>query len=190
MVAVNGEVTGTPALRYMLGRMQETGEGRRVLAARPRINSATLTGLADQPPDTLGGVYHAFMTKYKLNPDARDPVQFVDDADLAYVMTRYRETHDLTHAVLGMPPNMLGEVVVKWVEAAQTRLPMCVGGAVLGPIRFKARQREKYLQMLPWAMSVGGKARFLPGVYYEQRWDQNIAEFRKEIGIPEPPSLK
>ena len=47
----------------------------------------------------------------------------------------FRETHDLTHAVLGMPTNMLGEVLVKWVEAVQTRLPMCVGGAILGPIR-------------------------------------------------------
>ncbi|KAJ8300998.1 hypothetical protein KUTeg_022517 [Tegillarca granosa] len=34
-----------------------------------------------------------------------------------------------------MPPNMLGEVVVKWVEAIQTGLPMCALGAVFGPVR-------------------------------------------------------
>ena len=38
-----------------------------------------------------------------------------------YLNFRYRETHDLTHAVLGMPTNILGEVLVKWVEAIQTR---------------------------------------------------------------------
>jgi ubiquinone biosynthesis protein Coq4 len=46
-----------------------------------------------------------------------------------------RETHDLTHAMLGMPTTILGEVLVKWVEGLQTRLPMCVGGAIFGPLR-------------------------------------------------------
>jgi ubiquinone biosynthesis protein COQ4 len=31
------------------------------------------------------------------------------DPQLAYVMTRYRETHDLVHTILGMPTNMLGK---------------------------------------------------------------------------------
>ena len=34
-----------------------------------------------------------------------------------------------------MKPNMLGEVAVKWFEAIQTGLPMCVGAAVAGPVR-------------------------------------------------------
>ena len=41
----------------------------------------------------------------------------------------------MTHAVLDMPTNMVGEVLVKWVEAIQTRLPMCIGGAIFGPLR-------------------------------------------------------
>jgi ubiquinone biosynthesis protein Coq4 len=47
----------------------------------------------------------------------------------------HRETHDLTHAMLAMPTTILGEVLVKWVEGLQTRLPMCVGGAIFGPLR-------------------------------------------------------
>ena len=69
------------------------------------------------------------------SPDARLPVQFVDDPELMYVMLRYRQIHDLTHTLLGMPANMLGEVVVKWVEAIQTGLPMCVAAALFGPLR-------------------------------------------------------
>lgn len=34
---------------------------------------------------------------------------------------------------------LIGEVVVKWFEAAQTGLPMCALGAVLGPLRLNAR---------------------------------------------------
>ena len=37
---------------------------------------------------------------------------------------------------------------------------------------------------------VGRDAKFLPGIYYEERWDQDILEFRKEINIKHPPSLK
>lgn len=70
-------------------------------------------------------------------------VRFMDDPELAYVMTRYRETHDLAHTVLGMPTNMLGEVAVKWVEAINTELPMCYGGAIFGAIRL----RPKYVYL-------------------------------------------
>lgn len=48
------------------------------------------------------------MIQQNVSPDTRLPVRFVDDADLAYVMQRYRETHDLVHTILGCPTNMLG----------------------------------------------------------------------------------
>lgn len=37
------------------------------------------------------------------------PPKFVDDEELAYVIQRYREVHDMMHTLLGMPTNMLGE---------------------------------------------------------------------------------
>ncbi len=48
------------------------------------------------------------LIQQNVSPDTRLPVRFVDDADLAYVMQRYRETHDLVHTLLGCPTNMLG----------------------------------------------------------------------------------
>lgn len=45
-----------------------------------------------------------------VTPDTRADVKFVDDEELAYVMQRYREVHDLIHTILGMPTNMLGEL--------------------------------------------------------------------------------
>ena len=41
-----------------------------------------------------------------VTPDSRRDVVFVDDTDLAYVMQRYREVHDLMHTLLGMPTNI------------------------------------------------------------------------------------
>lgn len=66
-------------------------------------------------------------------------MRFINDPDLAYVMTRYRECHDLVHVILGMPTNMLGEVAVKWIEAFNFGLPMCYTGAVFGAARLKPK---------------------------------------------------
>lgn len=49
----------------------------------------------------------AFLGQH-VTPDSRADVKFVDDEELAYVMQRYREVHDLLHTLLGMPTNMLG----------------------------------------------------------------------------------
>lgn len=49
------------------------------------------------------------MNLQKVSPDTRMPPKFIDDEELAYVIQRYREVHDLMHTLLGMPTNMLGE---------------------------------------------------------------------------------
>lgn len=48
----------------------------------------------------------------KVTPDSRDMVRFVDDLELAYVIQRYREIHDLVHTLLDMPINMLGNYLL------------------------------------------------------------------------------
>ena len=75
------------------------------------------------------------MPMQRVTPDSRYPVQFVDDVQLLFVMQRYREVHDLFHTLLGMPTNMLGEVVVKWVEGIQLGLPLGILGGLAGPVR-------------------------------------------------------
>ena len=190
MVAVLGETTGHSTLACLYTRMIEDSEGQRIIVDKPRINSSSinLDALANLPSDSLGRTYVNFLENNKVTPDSRLAVQFVDDPELAYVMQRYREGHDLFHTVLGMPTNMLGEVAVKWVEAIQTGLPMCYGAAVFGPLRFKPKQREKYVSVyLPWAIRVGRTARLLMNVYFEERWEQGIDEVRAEFGIEPPP---
>lgn len=54
--------------------------------------------------------YISFFFLQKVTPDTRADVKFIDDEELAYVMQRYREVHDLVHTILGMPTNMLGEL--------------------------------------------------------------------------------
>lgn len=161
MIACLGETTGEGALIQILEEMKKSDEGLRILEEKPRINTITvnLDELKNLPEDTFGYQYYKFLDdnvsfafrtlKYNLNiyffnsqqvtPDSRMEVRFMENPELAYVMTRYRETHDLVHTILGMPTNMLGEVAVKWVEALNTRLPMCYGGAVFGALRLRPK---------------------------------------------------
>ncbi|XP_071524237.1 ubiquinone biosynthesis protein COQ4 homolog, mitochondrial isoform X2 [Panulirus ornatus] len=186
MVAVLGETTGYSALSRIYTEMVQDEEGQQILIEKPRINSSTidLPYLSKLPEGTLGNYYIKFLNDNNVTPDSRLPVQFVDDPELAYVMQRYREGHDLFHTVLGMPTNMLGEVAVKWVEAIQTGLPMCYGAAVFGPLRFRQKQRQKYLSVyLPWALRVGRSSNFLMNLYFEKRWEQSMVELRNELNI-------
>ena len=164
-------------------------EGKRILSEKPRIKGDILTELTSLPQTSLGYQYSSFMQRNRITPDSRSHVRFVDDAELAYVMTRYRETHDMTHCILGLNTNMVGEVLVKWVEALQFRLPMCAGGAIFGPLRFRASQRDQYQQLLPWALHQGAEAKFLLNIYYEERWEQDISDFRREFNISLPPTV-
>ncbi|XP_076169910.1 ubiquinone biosynthesis protein COQ4 homolog, mitochondrial isoform X2 [Ptiloglossa arizonensis] len=186
MIACLGETSGTDALFYCRQQMLATSEGRRILAEKPRISSTTvdLTALKHLPDGTVGRIYRKFLDVNNVSPDSRPPVKFVEDTELAYVMQRYRETHDIFHAVLLMPTTMLGEVSVKWIEALQLRLPMCLGGAIFGAYRLRPRQRKLYLEhYLQWAIRTGIGAKFLLGVYFEERWEQPLVEFHREMNI-------
>ncbi|XP_045455612.1 ubiquinone biosynthesis protein COQ4 homolog, mitochondrial [Melitaea cinxia] len=186
MIACLGEVTGELSLKYMREKMLESNEGAEILRDMPRINSQTVCfkTLSKMPEGSLGRLYADFMNANKITPDSRLPVQFIKDKDLAYVMQRYREVHDLVHASLFMKTTMLGEVTVKWVEGIQTRLPMCIGGGIWGAARLKPKHRQLYLKKyLPWAIQTGNNAKFMQGIYYEKRWEQNIDDFYKEMNI-------
>ncbi|EDV97003.1 ubiquinone biosynthesis protein COQ4 homolog, mitochondrial [Drosophila grimshawi] len=186
MIACLGETTGENALWNILDTMQASEEGRRILVEKPRINTRTidLKRLEAMPPDTFGATYAKFLKDNNVTPDTRMEVHFLDDPKLAYVMTRYRECHDLVHAVLNMPTNMLCEVTVKWVEALNTGLPMCYGGAVFGAVRLRPKQRREYLRRyLPWAIENSKQMKPLMPIYWERRWEQNVDELRNELGI-------
>ncbi|XP_043248834.1 ubiquinone biosynthesis protein COQ4 homolog, mitochondrial isoform X1 [Colletes gigas] len=186
MIACLGETTGAGALSYCHQQMLATSEGRRILVEKPRISSSTidLSALKRLPKGTVGRTYREFLDVNNVSPDSRPAVRFVEDTELAYVMQRYRETHDIFHAMLLMPTTMLGEVSVKWIEALQLRLPMCLSGAIFGAYRLRPRQRKMYLEHhLSWAIRTGINAKFLLGVYFEERWEQPLVEFHREMNI-------
>ena len=189
MVGVVGEATGSGALRRMHERMARHPVGRVVLQDQPTVSAATVEGLLRMPAGSLGQAYAAFLGAHAFNPDERSAVQFVDDADLAYVMTRYRQVHDLWHVLYGLPPSLLGEVALKWIEATQTGLPMCYMAAVAGGLRLKPTERAMVTRhVLPWAARHALSTTDLMSVYYERELERPLSELRAKLGVERPPA--
>ncbi|XP_076019851.1 ubiquinone biosynthesis protein COQ4 homolog, mitochondrial isoform X2 [Genypterus blacodes] len=192
MVAVLGEATGYPALINLRDQMRNDPEGYTILTERPRIRLSTLDldKMASMPDGSFGREYLRFLDDNRVTPDSRADVKFVDDEELAYVMQRYREVHDMLHTLLDMPTSILGEVAVKVFEAANTGLPMCVLGAVLGPLKLDSSRLWSLLSDLgPWALQSGRQARCVLNVFYERRWEQNLVQLRQELNIQTPPVI-
>merc|ERR1711937_7260 len=154
LVAALGETTGEYALDRVRQKMLENKEGRGIINHRLRIGETTLRKLEDLPENTFGGSYWKFMTRRGFSPDERPPVRFVDDEELAYVATRYREVHDFWHVVFDCPTTILGELALKSLEYRQTGLPMCALSVLGGQARLNRKDRRiLFRHYIPWAMS-------------------------------------
>jgi ubiquinone biosynthesis protein COQ4 len=118
-------------------------------------------------------------------------VHYIDDPELAYVMQRYRECHDFYHCIVNLPVSVDAEIAVKYFEFANLGLPLAAFSAMFGPLRLNRAQLQRlFSEYVPWALRCGGSARSLITVYWEQRWDQNIDEMKKEFGLCDAPAAK
>lgn len=186
MVADFGETTGYLALKWMHSKMITNEEGQKILKEKPRLRSQIIDyeQLSLLPKNSFGYHYSKFYLDNQVSPDTRKTVQFVDDAELAYVMQRYRELHDIIHTILDQPTTLKGEVIVKAFEGVQTRLPLCILGGAIGPLRLNNAQRLEYFSRdLPWAIKCGKEASFIMNTYFEKRFEQDIDDLRQELNI-------
>lgn len=193
MVAALGDVTSGPVLPRLRDAMLESAEGRRILKDRPRVNSKTvdMNKLALLPDGTFGHAYITWLDRCGVTPDTREPVHYVDDPELAYVLQRYRECHDFYHCICSLPVNVESELALKFFEFANLGLPMAGFAAAFGHLRLTSEKRARlFREFVPWAVKCGGSAKSLITVYWEERWDQNVDEMKKELGLWDPPEAR
>jgi len=189
MVAACGETTAGSTLIKLRDIMLESPEGRRILKERPRINSQTLDleKLRSLPENTFGRAYVGWLDTCKVTPDSREPVHYIDDPELAYVMQRYRETHDFYHALFGFKVSALPELALKAFEFSNLGFPM-TALSLGASLRLKSPQRTRlWTEFVPWAMRCGSHATCLLTVYWEERWEQDLDEMKKELDVWDPP---
>ncbi|KAF7846059.1 hypothetical protein BT93_L5407 [Corymbia citriodora subsp. variegata] len=193
LIASLGEATAKPYFVARLRRaMLENATGRRILRDKPRITSQTirLEELRKMPENTVGRAYAAWLDREGVTPDTRDQVRYIDDPEEAYVMQRYRETHDFTHAITGLPVIIEGELAVKAFEFANTLLPM-TALSLVAIVRLKPIERRRFFEIyLPWAVRNGIKAEEVVNVYWEEELETDVDVLRERLGIEKPPDLR
>lgn len=189
MVAVLGEVTAGPALRQLRRRFERDPEGAEMLSSLsptrfPADGHAALAELANLPKGSLGNEYYGFMASRNFSPEERLPVEFITDEKDRWIVQRNRDVHDLWHVLTDMPTTLLGEISLKWFEAAHTGLPMALFAAVGSPVKLRA-ERKKLLakELTPWAIRAAASSRDLMTVKYEDHLHKNIDMLRKEWNI-------
>lgn len=149
-----------------------------------------LEELREYPENSVGRAYAAWLDREKVTPDTRDPVRYIDDPEEAYVMQRYRETHDFTHAITGLPVIIEGELAVKAFEFANTLLPM-TGLSLAAVVRLKPAERQRFWSVyLPWAVRNGMLAEEVVNVYWEEELETDVGVLRERLGIEVPPDLR
>ncbi|KAH9949121.1 putative COQ4 protein, responsible for restoring ubiquinone biosynthesis [Amylocystis lapponica] len=121
----------------------------------------------------------------------RPRVDYVDDPEFAYVVQRYRECHDFYHCICSLPVNVESELALKFFEFANLGLPIAGISAAFGHLRLTYTKRARlFREFVPWAVQCGSSAQSLITVYWEERWDQNVDEIKRELGIWDPPEAR
>ncbi|KAI0803881.1 Coq4-domain-containing protein [Xylaria sp. FL0064] len=193
LIAALGEATATPYFANRLRRaMLSSPTGRRILRERPRITSTSLDlpRLRSLPASTVGATYVAWLDREGVTPDTRASVRYVDDEECAYVIQRYRESHDFYHALTGLPVVREGEVALKAFEFANTLLPM-TGLSVLAVTTLKPAERRRFWSIYgPWAVRNGLRSEEVINVYWEEELEIDVRELRARLGIEAPPDLR
>jgi hypothetical protein len=98
-------------------------------------------------------------------------------------MQRYRDTHDVLHALLGVPVSVTGEVALKWFEMAQTRLPMTALAAFFGGLRAEGSTRA----YVDWCARAGRRSRLFLAVDLDREWESDLLDLRQRLGLPVQP---
>ncbi|KAF9355204.1 Ubiquinone biosynthesis protein [Mortierella sp. AD094] len=192
MVAALGETTGGIFLNRIRDQMLQDPEGRRILRERPKITSETmqLNTLRQLPDGTFGREYVRFLDDQQVSPDTRELVHFVDSEELAYVMQRYRETHDFYHTLTGLPVTVDGEIALKWFEMVQTGLPMTMLSSFFGPLRLSHAERDRLFNVyVPWALENGSNSKLLMNVRWEEWMDRPVEDVQRELGVHPCPQV-
>jgi ubiquinone biosynthesis protein COQ4 len=192
MVAALAEVTGSVALHTMHRDMMNDPTGRRILADRPLVNtnSIDIQVLEELPKNTFGYAYAMFLRKNGFDPDERAHVKYIANEELAYVMKRYRQCHDFYHVVTDLPPTVLGELALKYVELFQTGLPVCALSVSVGSMKLSKEERRQLVEeYLPWAIRVGKNNKKWINIYWEEEFQKDLKDFRLELGIDVAPMM-
>ena len=182
------EITGRPRFRKLLAEMASTPEGRRLMAERPELSSELVDydHLRALPATTFGGAYVRHLDGNGITADYQAAAtRHVDDPDIAYLMRRFRQTHDVWHALLGLGITGHEEVVIHSFSYGQLQLPVSAMIMVLGSMKhivLEGRWGALRHSMFD-AYRAGREASPLMPVTWEDLWEQPLETVRAQFNV-------
>jgi ubiquinone biosynthesis protein COQ4 len=182
------EITGRPRFRAIRAELEATPEGRRLLADQPELSSERVDydRLRRLPATTFGGAYARHLDDNNITADYQAAAtRHVDDPTMAYLMRRFRQTHDVWHALLGIGITGHEEVLIHWFSWGQLRLPVSALIMVFGSLKHLVLERrwQAVHHSTLEAYRAGRDAAPLLGVYWEDLWDQPLDTVRARYHI-------
>ncbi len=177
------EITGRPRFRHLLVELGQTSEGQRLLAERPELSSdrVDFARLRTLPATTFGGAYARHLDDNGITADYQAAAtRHVDDPDIAYLMRRFRQTHDVWHTLLGLGIAGHEEVIIHSFSYGQLRLPVSALIMVFGTMKHLVLERRwgALRHSMLDAYRAGRDAAPLMSVYWEDQWDEPLDAVR------------
>ncbi|HUQ04798.1 MAG TPA: Coq4 family protein [Kofleriaceae bacterium] len=182
------EITGRPSYRRLLDEMRRDPEGQRLLAERPELSSEVVDydALRAMPETKLGGKYVRHLDGNNITADYQAArTRHVEDPDMAYLMRRFRQTHDVWHALLDLGITGHEEVVIHAFSWGQMRLPVSAMVVAFGSMKHIVLERRwgALRHSLLEAYEVGRDAKPLIKVYWEDLWNESIETVRARYNV-------
>jgi ubiquinone biosynthesis protein COQ4 len=182
------EITGRPRFRKLLAEMASSPEGRRLMAERPELSSELVDfdHLRALPATKFGGAYVRHLDGNGITADYQAAAtRHVDDPDIAYLMRRFRQTHDIWHTLLGLGITGHEEVIIHSFSYGQLRLPVSAMIMVLGSMKHIVLERRwgALRHSMLEAYRSGREAAPLMPVIWEDLWEQPLETVRAQFNV-------
>lgn len=182
------EISGRRRYRQFLRRTAGREDIAALLRDQPELSEKTVdyAALRALPQNTLGYLYARHLNVHGLSADSQATrTRYIDEPDIAYLMKRFRQTHDVWHALLDLGVQGHEEVIIHAFSWGQLRLPVSALVVLFGSLKHIVIERRwRALRRGLWeAYESGRDADLLLPVHWEQMWEHPIADVRSRYNV-------
>jgi len=182
------ELTGRSRFAASLATQFAGEEARALLFERPELHDDQVdyAALRALPPDTLGFHYVDHLDRNGLSAGAQaTPTPLIEDPELAYLVRRFRQTHDVWHALTGLGTSGHEEVIIHAFSWGQLRLPVSAMVLFFGTLKHIVLEaRWRALREGLWeAYASGRDALPLLPESWERHWEEPVEGTRRRLGV-------
>ncbi len=164
-------------------------EGRALLRERPELTTQTVDveWLRTLPASTLGGAFARHLERHGLDLDIFDaptPV-LAGEPDLAWIVRRNRQIHDVIHTLLDLGVEGHEEVLVHAFTLGNVGFPQSFFILLFGGLKHLVLEaRLADLRQRVWqAVAMGRAAGPIWAQYFEHHWEDPLEATRQRLGV-------